>query len=209
MKLLLVRHGETTWNVEGRYQGRQESSLSERGRKQASAVARALVRSGARAVLTSPLSRALDTALVIADGLGLATQVDERLIEISHGRWEGLTLAEIEQRWPELRRLWVRAPEQVVFPDGESLSDVDRRLRSFLGDQTAANATVVAVTHDVVVRLAVLVARGWGLSRYNDVRIDNASITELAVTAGRVIVSRVGDASHLGALRADARLQVP
>ena len=85
MRLLFVRHGETTWNAEGRYQGRLDTPLSVLGKAQAAALAEHIRSEGVHAVVSSPLSRAAETAAACARALGIGCTLDERLIEVSHG----------------------------------------------------------------------------------------------------------------------------
>lgn len=156
-RLYVARHGETDWNFEGRYQGRLESSLSALGRRQAAALANALRSSGARRVISSPLTRCVDTAAPLAALLGVGVETDERILEIAHGTWEGRLREEIERSDASRMYAWRREPQSVVFEGGESLADVDARWRAFAAGITGESAVVV-VTHDVLIRLAILAA---------------------------------------------------
>jgi phosphoserine phosphatase len=216
MRLLLVRHGESTWNAQGRYQGRLDPPLSQRGREQAQALAarlEALSREGpaehrVRAIVSSPLQRARDTAQVCAQALGLGLTVDERLTEISHGEWQGLLREEIEVRWPDMVASWRSTPDLVTFPGGEKLADVRERVVAFLADPLLnVPGPVLVATHDVIVRIAILIARGKPLSAFNEVRVDNAAISELSLEDGTLTELRINDASHLGSLRSDTLTQ--
>jgi broad specificity phosphatase PhoE len=158
MRVYVARHGETDWNYQGRYQGqRDESSLTELGLRQAHALARALVESGAARVIASPLQRCVQTARPIAESLGAKLETDGRLLEIAHGTWEARLREEIERTDHSRMRAWMEAPQTVSFDGGESLLDVDRRWRAF-ADSLAGDNDVVVVTHDVLVRLAILAA---------------------------------------------------
>lgn len=162
VRLLLVRHGETQWNREGRFQGRTDVPLTPEGRAQAVALAEVLRAEPLAAVYTSPLRRAYDTALLIAAPHGLRPLVDERLVEIHQGEWEGLRPPEIERRWPELYRRWLSAPETVRLPGGETLAEVERRVLAAVADLAArwAGGTVCVVAHKV--SLAVIRAAAHG-----------------------------------------------
>ena len=210
MKLLLVRHGESTWNVEGRYQGRMDPPLSVRGEQQADALAAyaaAHAASRPKSIVASPLLRARQTADIVAGRLELPVQVDDRIIEVSHGAWEGLLKRDVERRWPEMMAAWRNAPETVVFPGGESLSDVVQRWRSFLSDAQGFPSPLMLVTHDVIVRLAVLEARGKPASQFNSLTAENAALTELDDTSGGLRLVRFNEQSYLGTLRADPATQ--
>jgi phosphoserine phosphatase len=210
VRLLFVRHGESTWNAEGRYQGRREAPLSKRGALQADALAARLAADKdlrPRAIVSSPLSRARDTAAPAARALGLKIELVPDLIEISHGEWEGLLKPEIASRWPAMFAAWRDAPDSVRFPDGESLDDVRARWRSFFSDVARYPSPLMVVTHDVIVRLAVLDALGEPLSAFNSVAAENAAITEIECDSPELHLIRVNEGAHLGDLRADPATQ--
>jgi len=211
MKLVLVRHGESTWNAEGRYQGRMDPPLSTRGRAQAQTLAERVAREQSAAppenrvtlIVSSPLSRARDTAQACADAIELRLGTDERLTEISHGDWEGKLRGEVAIRWPDMLAQWRSNPHLVQFPHGEMLEEVELRLRSFLHGLRDETGTVLAVTHDVIVRIAVLLASGKEPSSFNEVHIDNAALHEFALESGKLRLLRLNDTAHLGSLRSD------
>lgn len=205
MKLLLARHGETSWNQDGRYQGRSDPPLSARGEVQAQALAERLAASDTIRIVASPLMRAQATAHIIATRLNLPVTTDHRLMELAYGEWEGLQQAAVKQQWPELLRLWKRMPDQVTFPGGESLSDMRQRVRSFLGYAAGQSGTMLAITHDGVARLAVLEARGEPLSSYRDVHIGNASLTTFIWEEGQCAIEGISDVAHLGNAAIPAR----
>lgn len=210
MKLLLVRHGESTWNAQGRYQGRRDAPLSQRGALQADALSQRLATDDdvrPRAIVSSPLSRARDTAQPAARSLGLDVVVDEDLIEISHGKWEGLLRSEIADKWPAMLAAWRDAPESVRFPDGESLDDVLARWRNFISNVGRYPSPLLVVTHDVIVRLAVLAARGRPLSDFNTLVAENAAISEFDYDRGVLALVSLNDAAHLGGHRVDPSAQ--
>jgi broad specificity phosphatase PhoE len=210
VKLLLVRHGESTWNAEGRYQGRHDAPLSERGLMQAQALAEHLAgsaQSRPNAIVSSPLARARDTARIAAERLGLRADVDESLVEISHGEWEGLLKSEIALRWPEMFAAWRSAPDSVRFPGGESLDDVRRRWRTFLSGAARNSSPLLIVTHDVIVRLAVLDARDQSLRDFNSFAAENAALTEIDYTPAGLQLIFLNERSYLGAHRVDPTAQ--
>ena len=105
IRIILLRHGETTWNIEGRYQGQEDTPLSERGWEQGRKAALALKDVPIDRAISSPLSRSYETCRLAADFHHLPVMKDERLTEISHGLWEGIHADEIEARYPEEFRL--------------------------------------------------------------------------------------------------------
>jgi probable phosphoglycerate mutase len=172
--IYVARHGETNWNREGRYQGQRESQLTDLGIIQAGFLAAGLAKEAPiRRVIASPLARCVETARPIAEVFGVALETDPELIEIAHGTWEGRLRAEIERDDPETMRAWRETPERVHFEGGESLAEVDHRWRSFMRRLGDADRTVI-VTHDVIVRLAILAATGRGLAQLWEPRVVNA-----------------------------------
>lgn len=205
-QLYVARHGETQWNRAGRYQGRLESSLTERGEAQAAALAAALVRRGVARVVSSPLGRCVQTATPLARALDLPLEIDERLIEIGHGVWEGRLRAEIEADDAALFTRWKERPETVSFPGGESLNDVLGRWRTFVGGLSGKN-DVAVVTHDAIVRLAVLDASGREPAQFWTPNVGNGAyaVLEFDGVSTRVIEDCAND--HLGSLAVDTSLQ--
>jgi probable phosphoglycerate mutase len=157
--LYLLRHGETEWSRTGRKQGRGDSPLTAHGVCQVEACARLLAQETAgRAELqlvTSPLGRARASAEIVRLRLGLpeaALRVDELLAEHDYGAWEGLTNAEIEERFPGQQALRRRQHWSYVVPGGESYALVARRAQQWLARQDPSQ-TVIAVAHDMVSRV--------------------------------------------------------
>jgi alpha-ribazole phosphatase len=127
-RLVLIRHGETDWNVEGRYQGQADPPLNERGWTQARQLAEALQDQPLDVLYASDLRRAAETAAAIGQATGLAVHYDPRLREIHQGEWQGLLVTEIEQRYPDLFRRWREAPLTVTLPGGESIAQMRERV---------------------------------------------------------------------------------
>ncbi len=206
MRLYVARHGETDWNYEGRYQGQRESVLTGLGQQQAQALAFELSASRAVRVVASPLKRCVETARPVADRLKTAIETDGRLLEIAHGTWEGRLREEIERVDGERMRAWREAPETVSFPGGESLAEVDRRWRAF-ADSLAGENDVVVVTHDVLVRLAILAAMGRRTADLWQPRVRNGGYALFVKEpAGWNLLEECHDA-HLDGLLADASRQ--
>jgi broad specificity phosphatase PhoE len=178
--LLFVRHGQTSWTVDGKYQGHSDQPLTAEGIAAAGAIARQLRHVGIRRIVTSPSLRAAETAQIIADALGLQSpQQDERLREIAYGDWEGLTQQEVKIRWPGQLAEWKRSPVSFAFPHGESLPAVCARLDGFLHDVGVRFATdqgpLVAVSHSGPIRIAILRATGAPMEDFRGVKVTPAS----------------------------------
>lgn len=170
MRILLARHGETPWNAEGRYQGREDIPLSPVGEAQAEALGARLRDLRIDRAVASPLSRARRTAQL---ALGPARQdllrIDPGLLEIDHGSWEGLLAGEIRDRDPDRLLAWRESPDSVLMPDGgESLQHVFDRAWPALAhacDGLGAEGTLLAVAHDAVNRVILCHVLGIPFSR--------------------------------------------
>ncbi|HZO93953.1 MAG TPA: histidine phosphatase family protein [Candidatus Baltobacteraceae bacterium] len=172
MRVYVARHGETTWNRAGRYQGRRESDLSPLGESQALALAGAMERAGVGRIVSSPLRRCTATAQPSAERLGVSVEIDERLIEIAHGTWEGRLRDEIAANDPARYRAWREDPAHVAFEGGETIGAVLERWRSFAASVRPGEPTLV-VTHDAVVRVALCDAAGGDLRDFWRARVQN------------------------------------
>jgi len=203
LRVYLARHGETTWNVDGRYQGqRDESILTPRGEFQAAALARAMNGAELRAVISSPLQRCVATANAVAERVGLTVQPEPLLREIGHGTWEGLLKAEVERNEPELIALWRERPYEVAFTGGETLEEVRERWRTFAHGFRPHGPTLI-VTHDVLVRLALIECGAYEASEFWSVRCTNGAYAVFdAVDAAWTLVQPYVD-EHLHGLIAD------
>ncbi len=148
MKLYCVRHGETTFNFEGRIQGQLDSQLSDLGRRQCQAVAEALGSLEFDAVVASPLARALETAQCIAERLGLSVTIEPRLMEINAGIFQNHCWEEIGRRFPDDAARWRTQDPDFRIPEGESRRDLMLRGReAFSAIREAGYRQAVVVAH--------------------------------------------------------------
>jgi broad specificity phosphatase PhoE len=201
LRLFLVRHAETAWNRERRYQGWTDLPLTEAGRAQAEAAARALAEPPLAAVYSSPLQRALATAAVIAAPHGIQTILDPSFKEMRLGQWEGLTAAEVRERHPDLHRAWAESPHLATLPGGEPLEDVKRRVLAGLEGLREAHdgQAVCVVSHAVAIRIVVLEALGLGLDRLWSFQVSPGGISELEFREDWTALHRMNTLLHLGA----------
>ena len=159
----LVRHGETTWNAEGRMQGQFESTLNPLGRTQAVRSGETLARLGVDQVYASPLLRVRQTLAEIAIHLPFAPVFDDRLKEWSSGDWSGCLYAEIAKRWPAEFAAWDADRYSVRPPGGENFIDLERRAESFFSDvETSRHPRIAIVAHGFINR--ALAGQLMGLS---------------------------------------------
>ena len=154
-KLWIVRHAESTWNAEGRWQGQGDPPLSRLGLRQAHALAERLARRRVRRLISSDLARAAHTARIAGERLGIAPRFEPRLRERDVGTWSGLAHAEVARRFPaELARMRARDPD--VRPGGgESLRELQARVRGVLAEITAQPdvESIALITHLGVIRV--------------------------------------------------------
>jgi broad specificity phosphatase PhoE len=183
--IVFVRHGETPPNREGLLLGRNDPELTDQGRAQAERLAHELADRGVERVLTSPLRRARDTASPIAAACGAPVAVDERLIEIDYGEWEGQPFVALD---PDVVARWHREPD-FAAPGGESLVAVAERIAAFceqwLHDEAAG--VIVAVSHVSPIKAAVTWALGVSPELAWRMRLDVASLTRIG--RGPVLLS--------------------
>jgi probable phosphoglycerate mutase len=206
VRVYVARHGETTWNLAGRYQGRLESELSPLGARQALALADAMARVKVGRVVSSRLRRCTATAQPAADRLHLRVETDDRLIEIAHGTWEGRLRDELAANDPARYRAWRADPAHVQFENGESIADVLARWRDFAAS-FAPDAPALVVTHDAVVRVALVDATSRGLEHFWTTRVENGAYAVFDVHDARWTLVDECVSDHLGALRASTERQ--
>jgi len=153
--ILMARHGETDWNRESRFQGHADTQLNESGREQAQELADRLARERITVVYASPLARALETAEIVADRLGLDVETVEGLREVDVGSWSGLTRAEIEERFPEGFRRWIEFDHG--WDGGESYEELGVRVLAALRKLAARHPgeRVLVVSHGGPMRAAL------------------------------------------------------
>jgi alpha-ribazole phosphatase/probable phosphoglycerate mutase len=199
MLLYLIRHGETAWNADGRFQGQRNTPLSETGRAQAGVVARALASRHFDALYASDLARAAETADIVAAPHRLSPIHDLRLREVSFGEWEGMSLPEVTERWPEAIAAWRADSLRTRPPGGETLESVLQRVADFTEELTRQhpNSDLCIVGHGGSLRAMVAHALGADLSIYRALRLDNCSISIIKVSDGRPSLLLFNDVCHL------------
>jgi len=172
LTLLLTRHGSTPRSEPEQHLGQRiDLELSEGGRAAAEALGRRLEGVELARIIASPLRRARETAELVVPGASV--ELDDRLMEMDYGRWEGLTYEQILARDGDARRIWEADPASLACPDGESGSDVARRVRSWLeeliewaGVEGGVDQQVLAIGHSTTNRVLLCVALGVPLRDY-------------------------------------------
>jgi broad specificity phosphatase PhoE len=186
--IFLARHGESDWNVEKRFQGHRDRPLTERGREQAHALADLVGAEKIGAVYTSPLSRARETAEIVAARVGLKAVALPELREVDTGSWSGLSRADVEARFPEGFAHWRSGGS--AWENGESYDEMAERvigaLRKIAEDHP--DGRVLVVSHGGPIRAIHAAAEGLAIQDYRRLKPvePNARLSAVAVENGRL-----------------------
>ncbi len=206
MRLILVRHGQTQWNSVSRVQGRTDIPLNEKGRLQAEAIAKRLEGRAFDAVYASPLSRARETAEAITKRCGGTVVLEEDLIEIQFGKWEGMTSAELDRVYPELFKDWgwIERPEDCLRMEAESQHEIVTRSLRFMRQietRHGSNAQILVVGHTMPTKIIIAHFIGLPYNRIRSLRIENCAYNELETGhEERGFLHVLNDTSHLRGL---------
>lgn len=202
LRLILVRHGETIWNQENRWQGQADVPLSSSGQTQAQRLAQRLVQEQRQvhAIYSSDLSRAFQTAQILGESLGMPPLPEQGWREMDIGRWSGLTTAEVATRYAEeWERL--RSGEDLPRGGGETFAQFQGRLVHTVQRLFARHAgqQVMIVSHGGAVRAFLLHCRGLAMNQFREIeKIGNTGVSEVSIFAdGRTEIHSVNDTNHL------------
>ncbi|NIO03781.1 MAG: hypothetical protein GTN74_03970 [Proteobacteria bacterium] len=198
-QIYLVRHGQTQWNREEIFRGTADIPLNEIGKKEAQLAAKALRGKTIRAVYSSPLARAKDTAEAIAGSHGLEVGIIEGLKDICFGDWQGVSHHTVRQRFPDLYLRWLKQPQTVTFPGGESLGELQARAAEAVKRVVSDHPedTIVMVSHRVVNRALICGLVGIDLSRFWQIGQDTAAINLVTWKKGHFVLACLNDTCHL------------
>lgn len=188
MEIVLVRHGATDWNLQGRCQGSTDRDLSEVGTRQAEQISALLSREAIDAIYSSGLRRARRTAELISQPHNLPVLIEHEVRELDHGDLEGLTFNEIKNNYAEFLVRWRSVPAEIRVPGGEGLADVAARAWNGLGqiiERHADAQRVVVVSHNFPILGIVCRVTGTHLNDYRNFHLDPCSVTRLSYEAGR------------------------
>ncbi len=196
---LLLRHGQTPMSVQKRYAGRSDVPLTDVGLQQAAAAAKSLASAGLDVIVTSPLLRAARTAEEIAGVTGVPLVTDEGFRETDFGAWEGLTFAEVRERWPADLGTWLADPA-VAPPGGESFAAVSTRVTDALHRVLAGRAgqRILIVSHVTPIKTLVAAALLAPPAALFRMHLDVAARSEIDWYAdGPAVLRSFNDTSHL------------
>ena len=199
-RFILVRHGQTEWNRGAeRFRGHADLPLNETGLAQAQKVAERLANEKIVALYASPLQRALQTAEPFAKMRALEIQKHDGLLDIDFGAFEGMTLEEARQAFPDVAEKWVAAPGHVKFPKGDSFKVVRSRIESMLDELAARHAgeTIALFSHKVICGAALCVVLGLPADALWRIQQDNACINTFERRDAGWLVTLMNETAHL------------
>lgn len=198
LRLYFMRHGETVWNTERRYQGMTDIELSEEGLRQAECAAERFKNIHIDKIYCSPLKRAVATAKPIADVKGLEVISEDAFREIHFGEWEGKTVPELTEIYGESYLRFIREPHNYGFPGEGSVDNVIERLKVGI-DRVIENdeGNVLIVSHGGIIRLMIMYIMGLDNSWFTKMWINNTAISIIEIKDGRRLMLTVNDSAHL------------
>ena len=205
MELILVRHGQTDFNRDGRVQGRGDRPLDDAGVSQARGVGEALRSPPLAGVYSSPLRRARDTAEAIATHHGIAVQVRDALIEMDVGELDGITYEEMRAGYPELLEAWARDAGSVRLPGGETVAEVQERVWPVVEEVRARHdgGRVALVGHAFMLQGLLCTALGLSLKHFRSFRFVPGSLSALRFGPGDIVLEGLNHGSHLDGVATD------
>lgn len=179
-KLYLVRHGQTDLNRENRFRGYSNTPINRQGRAEALGAAALLSEAGLSRIHTSPMPRSRETAEVIGRATASDVVIDEGLTDVNYGRWQGLTVDEVNERFGDnVIEDWLAETGTFRFPDGDTLEEVRERLTpALLGIvRGSRGGAVAAVTHLAILKICFLIFMNLEFDSFWKLDLDNGSVS--------------------------------
>lgn len=200
MRLILIRHGQTEWNADGRYQGQSNVALSDIGRTQAKFLAERFPVKHLDAIYASDLDRARETAECVGEKLGVLVRPEKAFRELSFGDWEGLTYQQITARWPEESHKLFTAPDELEIPNGETFQALQKRALSKINElcKEHVDQTIGIFAHGAINKTILAGLMHIPLHYLWSLRQDNTAVNILQLDDGYVTVELINSTSHLG-----------
>ena len=206
-RIFLIRHGETNWNKEGRFQGQIDIPLNENGKDQARKTFEYLRNVSFNKAFSSSMTRPYETAqIILQNNKDIKIKKIDSLVEISHGLWEGKLEKEIKEKWSSLLKNWHDKPEQVIMPEGESIKDVsERSIEAFdkICLSQKDNDLTLLVAHDAVNKTLICNILGINYSKIWMIKQGNGGITVIDLfndPSKPPVVSALNITTHLGGI---------
>jgi len=196
--ILLIRHGDTDWNVEEVFRGHVDVELNDIGIKQVQLLSRYLESVSIGVVYSSPLKRALKTARMIAASHHITVKTARELIDFDYGEWQGMSHTSVKGKYRVLYDEWLNNPHLVKMPKGESLEDVRDRATSLVDRIIAQHeGSIALVSHRVIHKVIICALLGLDNSHFWNIKLDTCGITTFVYENKRFILERHNDTSFL------------
>ena len=198
LRLYFMRHGETVWNTERRYQGMTDIELSEEGLRQAECAAKRFKNIKIDKIYASPLKRAMKTAEKIAAEKGLEIISEDDFREIHFGEWEGKTVPELTEKYGESYTNFIREPHKYGFPGEGSVENVINRIKPGIDKLIAEDeGNVLIVSHGGIIRLMIMYIMGLDSSWFTKMWINNTGVSIVEIKNDRKLLLTLNDSAHL------------
>jgi len=197
MELILIRHGETIWNRDGRVQGLSDIELSDVGLNQARKLALSIQNINIKAIYSSPMRRAFQTAQIINEIHNVPIYLEPGLMEMDHGNFEGLTFKEIKACEKDFIQQWIQDPAAVTMPNGESLGGLQKRAWPVVANIIDKAENALIVSHNFTIAAILCKIQNIGLSQFRKVCVGTASKTVVSFQNGSASIDMLNDRTHL------------
>ncbi|KPU28131.1 phosphoglycerate mutase [Caloranaerobacter sp. TR13] len=197
-KIIITRHGQTNWNIIGKVQGQKDIKLNEIGINQAKKLAIKLSKEKIDVIYTSDLKRSYQTAKIISDIIKTNIIIDKNLREICFGNWQGLTLTQIKKDFNKEYIIWRTKPHKFSLPGAEKLIEVQERMKKVINKVLHSNyQNILIVSHSTAIKALILGILDIDLAKFNNIKIDNTSITIIEYHNTVPIIRLLNDTCHL------------
>lgn len=198
-RIYFIRHGETDWNAEGKYQGWSDIPLSETGKKQAECLGERFQNIDLDVIYSSPLQRAYDTAQAVAIRKKMEIIPEEHFKEINFGEWEGLTAEQLNHLYGEKFQYFLSHPEDAKFPGDGSFSLVTERIKIGLDKILEENEgkNIMIVSHGGLIRLCIFYLLKMDIRFYKQMWINNTAVSVIDITSEGAVLYKVNDDAHI------------
>lgn len=195
----IARHGQTNWNILGKTQGHGNSDLTEKGEEQARELADAMTNYPIDLIFSSDLGRAVQTAEIVGNKIGIKVEKTEALREMGFGVWEGLLIDEIKKNHANTYDTWRNEPHLVDIPGGETLHIIKERVDNFIQEinDKYDNKHILLVSHSVTVRVMLLSFLNSGMENIYRIKQDNTALNIVEFRNYGPVIQKMNDTSHI------------
>lgn len=195
----IVRHGQTNWNILGKTQGHGNSDLTEKGKEQARELSEAMVNYPIDLIFSSDLGRAVQTAEIVGEKIGVKVEKTQALREMGFGVWEGLLIEEIKKDHAKTYDTWRNEPHLVDIPGGENLHIIKERVDNFIEEinKKYDNKHILLVSHSVTVRVMLLSFLNSGMENIYRIKQDNTALNIVEFRSYGPVIQKMNDTSHI------------